>query len=167
MKTRRGALSALCIAALLVAACGDDETDPATGDTTAADVTTAGDGTTAPAAGGDSILNGEIKCEQQYAGKEVHILSPVVDSENDHPIPDFVGAYQPLVDCTGVKIVWEGTKEMEQDVNLRTEGGNPPDVIDFPQPGLLAQTVDKGYLFPLPDDVAAHTTSDFISGWDV
>jgi alpha-glucoside transport system substrate-binding protein len=56
---------------------------------------------------------------------------------------------------------------MEQDVNLRTEGGNPPDVIDFPQPGLLASTVNKGYLFPLPDDVAAHTTNDFISGWDV
>ena len=47
------------------------------------------------------------------------------------------------------------------------EGGNPPDVIDFPQPGLLAQTARKGYLIPFPDDVAAHTTNDFIAGWDV
>src|SRR3954468_12893914 len=96
MKSRKGALSALCLVGLLVAACGDDKNDstggttaPAGGGTAAggttapaAGGTTAG-GTAAPAAGGDSILNGTIKCEQQYAGKEVHIFSPVRDSETD------------------------------------------------------------------------------------
>ncbi|MGZ4702071.1 MAG: ABC transporter substrate-binding protein [Ilumatobacteraceae bacterium] len=159
------------MAGLLIAACGSSTktastTTAAAGTptTTAAPGATTG-GTTAPV--GSSILNGEIKCTQQYKGKEVHILSPVVDSANDHPIPQFVGAYKPLADCTGVKIVWEGTKNFEQDVNVRLEGGNAPDVIDFPQPGLLASSVAKGYLFPLPDDIAAHTKSDFISGWDV
>ncbi len=179
MKTRRGAFSALCFAGVLVvAACGSSTKTaspttvvagtPATaapGGTTAPAGTTAPGGTTAPV--GASILNGEIKCTQQYAGKEVHILSPVVDSANDHPIPDYVNAYKPLADCTGVKIVWEGTKSFEQDINVRLEGGNAPDVIDYPQPGLLAGAVAKGYLFPLPADVAAHTTNDFISGWDV
>ncbi|MGZ6986620.1 MAG: ABC transporter substrate-binding protein, partial [Ilumatobacteraceae bacterium] len=159
------------MAGLLIAACGSSTktastTTAAAGTptTTAAPGATTG-GTTAPV--GSSILNGEIKCTQQYKGKEVHILSPVVDSANDHPIPQFVGAYKPLADCTGVKIVWEGTKNFEQDVNVRLEGGNAPDVIDFPQPGLLASSVAKGYLFPLPDDIAAHTKNDFISGWDV
>ena len=50
--------------------------------TTAPDGTTAA-GATTPAAGGDSLLNGTIKCEQQYAGKEVHIFSPVRDTETD------------------------------------------------------------------------------------
>ena len=54
-----------------------------------------------------SLMNGEIKCSNQYKGKEVHIFSPVRDSENDKPVDDLVAAYQPLVDCTGVKIVWE------------------------------------------------------------
>ena len=75
---------------------------------------------------GDSILNGEIKCEQQYAGKEVHIFSPVVDSENDHPIADFVAAYQPLVDCTGVKIVWEGTKTSRPRATSASKVATPP-----------------------------------------
>ena len=180
MKTRRGAFSALCIAGVLIAACGSDtksSSETAAPTTTAAPAVTAAPGETTPpaetaapttvASGGDSILNGEIKCEQQYAGKEVHIFSPVVDSENDHPIADFVAAYQPLVDCTGVKIVWEGTKDFETESNVRLEGGNAPDVIDYPQPGLLASSVAKGYLFPLPADVAAHTNNDFISGWDV
>ncbi|HEX2783511.1 MAG TPA: hypothetical protein VHN36_07995, partial [Ilumatobacteraceae bacterium] len=170
MKTRRGAVGALCFATLLMAACGSDTKSSsdtaAPGATTAPAATEAPGATTAPA-GGDSILNGEIKCEQQYAGKEVHIFSPVVDSENDHPIADYVAAYKPLADCTGVKIVWEGTKDFETESNVRLEGGNAPDVIDYPQPGLLASSVAKGYLFPLPDDVAAHTKNDFISGWDV
>ena len=170
MKLRKGAVgAAFCLAGALLTACGSDNKSSSSGGAT---TTAAGGGgsaapTTAGGGGGSSILNGEIPCNQQYKGKEVHILSPVVDSENDHPIPDFVGAYDPLVQCTGVKIVWEGTKDFEQDANLRTEGGNPPDVIDFPQPGLLASIARKGHLFELPADVAAHTNSDFISGWDV
>ncbi len=51
--------------------------------------------------------------------------------------PDYIDAYQPLIDCTGVEITWSGTDQFETEVNVRLEGGNPPDVIDFPQPGLL------------------------------
>ena len=115
MKTRRGAFSALCFAGLLVVVACGSSTKTATPTTLAAGTpataapggTTAPAGTTPPAATtaggttapvGASILNGEIKCTQQYAGKEVHILSPVVDSANDHPIPQFVDAYKPLAD---------------------------------------------------------------------
>src|SRR6478672_10026672 len=91
MKSRKGAMGALCLVGLLVAACGDDNkssssatnaggtTAPAAGGTTAP----AAGGSTAPAAGGDSLLNGTIKCEQQYAGKEVHISGVAPDTEND------------------------------------------------------------------------------------
>ena len=92
MKSRKGAMSALCLVGLLVAACGDNNksstggtTAPAAGGTTAPATggTTAAGGTSAPAAGGDSLLNGTIKCTQQYAGKEVHISGVVLDTEND------------------------------------------------------------------------------------
>ena len=33
--------------------------------------------------GGDSLLGGTIPCEQQYDGQEVHIFSPVRDTETD------------------------------------------------------------------------------------
>ena len=50
---------------------------------------------------------------------------------------------------------------------MRLEGGDPPDVIDYPQPGLLASHVDKGFIQPAPDNVAQATINDFIPGWEV
>ena len=154
MKTKRIAVAAIAMS-LLVAACGDDSESST-------------DGTTGGTGGGsaESILNGEIKCEQQYAGKKVTVFSPVRDSENDKPIADYVAAYQPLVDCTGVEIVWEGTDQFETEINVRLEGGNAPDVIDFPQPGLMAAVARKGFLKEFPADLADNVASDFLGGWD-
>jgi alpha-glucoside transport system substrate-binding protein len=149
MNHKRIAVTAIALS-LVVAACGSD-TKSSTG-------TAAG--------GASSLLNGQIKCSQQYKGKEVHIFSPTRDTATDHPIADYVGAYQPLVDCTGVKIVWEGTDQFETQINVRLQGGNAPDVIDFPQPGLMTSLARKGKLTPLTDTVAAHVKSDFIGGWD-
>ncbi len=148
MNHKRVAVAAIALS-LVVAACGSDAK---TSSSTTADSS-------------KSILNGEIKCNQQYKGKEVHIFSPTRDTDTDHPIADYVGAYQPLVDCTGVKIVWEGTDQFETEINVRLAGGNAPDVIDFPQPGLLTSLANKGELTPLTAAVAKHTTSDFIGGW--
>ena len=150
MKQQRIAATAIALS-FLVVACGSED---------------GADGTTTGGSTPESILNGEIKCDQQYAGKKVTVFSPVRNSENDKPVDDLVAAYQPLVDCTGVEIAWEGTDQFETEINVRLEGGNAPDVIDFPQPGLMASLARKGSLKALPDAVAAHVKSDFISGWD-
>ncbi len=180
-------IAALLAFSLIAASCGsddsdaDDDNEESTEEST--DAAAEDDGETADDDGemaedegddemaeeghdGDSLMDGEIACENQYEGLDVTIFSPVRDSENSNPIADFVGAYQPLMDCTGVNIVWEGTDQFETEINVRLEGGNAPDVIDYPQPGLMAQHVRQGYLNALPDDVAAHVGSDFISGWD-
>lgn len=152
--------------ALVLAACGgSDSSDGDAGDepieSSEPQTTDAGDG-----AASSSLLDGEIPCEQQYAGESVSIFSPGRDSGDDPLVADFVGAYQPLVDCTGIEIVWEGTDQFETELNIRLEGGDAPDVIDYPQPGLLADHARQGFLQPLPDDVAVHVTTDFIAGWD-
>jgi len=41
-------------------------------------------------------------------------------------------------DKTGIDIQYEGSKEFEASISAQIQGGAPPDVIDFPQPGLLA-----------------------------
>ena len=166
---------------VVVAACGDDDDDDAAGtdeataeDTGSAPTTAEMTGTaeetgTAEATGGtgESLLDGEIPCEQQYAGETIEILSPARNNENDPTVEsDYVDAYQPLMDCTGVEITWSGTDQFETEINVRLEGGNAPDVIDYPQPGLLKANAAAGYLFPLPEDIAAHVTNDFIAGWD-
>jgi alpha-glucoside transport system substrate-binding protein len=151
MNHKRLAVAAIALS-LVASACGSDKKESSSGDTAAS--------------GGTSILNGEIKCDQQYKGKTVTIFSPTRDSDTDKPIADYVGAYKPLVDCTGVEIKWEGTDQFETEINIRLAGGNAPDVIDFPQPGLMASLARKGQLKELSPVVAAHTQNDFISGWD-
>jgi alpha-glucoside transport system substrate-binding protein len=170
--------------AIIAAACGDDDDDTASGDdgSEATEEPAADDGgeaTEEPAAddggeatdgggaGGEGLLNGEIPCEQQYAGETVTIFSPVRNTDEDPAIADYVAGYDPLVECTGVEIVWEGTDQFETEINVRLEGGNPPDVIDYPQPGLLRSHAEKGYLTGLPDDLAGKVTTDFAAGWDV
>jgi alpha-glucoside transport system substrate-binding protein len=172
MKTRRGAFSALCIAGVLViAACGSDSKTAAPAATNAPTAsaapgaTTAPGGTAAPVAGGDSLLSGAIKCSQQYAGKEVHIFSPVRDSETDKGATRLRDAYAPLEECTGVKVVYDGTDQFETEIKVRVDGGNPPDVIDFPQPGGFLDLVKKSQVFPFPDALAASVTNDDVSGW--
>lgn len=155
------------VAGLLLSACSgsessDSSVEPDEPVSTAGDDSVSTDSNAAAA----SILDGEIPCEQQYEGKTVSIFSPGRDSGEDTLVADFVGAYQPLVDCTGVEIVWEGTDQFETELNIRLEGGDAPDVIDYPQPGLLADHARQGFLQPLPEDIAERVTNDFIAGWD-
>ncbi len=169
MKTRRGAYSALCIAGvLLVAACGSDSkssSDTAAGGTTAPGGTTAAGGTTAPAAGGATLANGMITCDKHSAGKEVHIFSPVRDGETDKPATRLRDGYKALEDCTGVKVVYDGTDQFETEIKVRVDGGNPPDVIDFPQPGGFLDLIKKGQLKPFPDALAKSVAADNVAGW--
>jgi len=147
----------------LVVSCGSSSggsSSPAT----AAPGTAAPGGTTA-SAGGDSILNGDIKCSQQYKGKEVHIFSPTHDATNSTAATDFQNAFDPLVQCTGVKVVWDGTDQFETEVKVRVESGNPPDIVDFPQPGGFLGMLAKGQLHPFPDLLANHVKNDMVPGW--
>ncbi|PGT81492.1 ABC transporter substrate-binding protein [Bacillus sp. AFS040349] len=45
---------------------------------------------------------------------------------------------------TGIDIQYEGSKEFEATISIRVEGGNPPDIADFPQPGLLSTFAKQG-----------------------
>lgn len=177
MKQKRIAAAAIALT-LLAAACGDDESSS---ETTAAPETSAAGATettagatetsaastetTAPSSGGGSLLNGAIACEGQHAGKEVHIFSPVRDSETDKPAQRLRDAYAPLEECTGVTVVFDGTDQFETEVKVRVDGGNPPDIIDFPQPGGFLDLIKKGQLFPFPEALAAAVTGENVAGW--
>ena len=51
--------------------------------------------------------------------------------------------------ATGIKIVHENTNTLEDDVKIRAEGGDAPDLAILPQPGLLATLARDGLLVPL------------------
>jgi alpha-glucoside transport system substrate-binding protein len=76
-----------------------------------------------------------------YSGKVVTMAGPFTDQDevlfNDSMV-DFEAK-------TGIDIQYEGSKEFEATINIRLDGGDRPDIVDFPQPGLLAYSVAKGY----------------------
>lgn len=152
-------LVALTALALIAAACGSDD-----GDTAAGSTTTAATGDTSGGGGGDGLLDGAIPCEQQHEGKSVSIASPVRNSGDELIVEDYVAGYDPLVECTGVEIVWQGSDQFETEINVRLQGGDPPDIIDYPQPGLLIGHARSDFLFPLPDDLSAQVNADFPEG---
>jgi alpha-glucoside transport system substrate-binding protein len=160
-------VAAFAAITMVLAACGsDDNGDSGSAATDAPAGTDAATGSSAAGgATGESLLNGEIACDQQHAGKTVSVLSPVRNSENDPTaIERFTDFWAPLAECTGVTIDFQGTDQFEVQAPVLLQGGSPPDVIDFPQPGLLRTLADS--LVTFPENVAAHAANDFIPGWE-
>src|SRR4030042_4665099 len=67
---------------------------------------------------------------------------------------------------TGIDIQYEGSKEFEASISIRLNGGNPPDVVDFPQPGLLANFVKTGKAIDLSKVLdMAKVKANYIQSW--
>jgi alpha-glucoside transport system substrate-binding protein len=57
----------------------------------------------------------------------------------------FENSIKEFEEITGIDIQYQGSKEFEANISIRIEGGDAPDIVDFPQPGLLGNLVKKGY----------------------
>ena len=64
---------------------------------------------------------------------------------------------------TGITIKYTGDRSFEQQIGVRVDGGNPPDIAFFPQPGKIRDFKDD--LKPLPDNVASTVKKTFNSGF--
>ena len=62
-------------------------------------------------------------------------------------------------------MVYEPSKEFETQINVRAQGGNPPNLAIFPQPGLLAVQAEAGYLVPAPDAVVENAQEFWSEDW--
>lgn len=140
MAPRRRLAAAAIVAAVVLAACGGD--DESSEDTTPAEGTS-GEG------GGD------------LAGTTVTILSSIRDVEAER----LETAWAAFEEETGIDIQHEGTATFEDDIKLRVEGGDAPDLAFVPQPGLLATLVGGGNVVPLADlqdDVLANNGESWV-----
>jgi len=80
-----------------------------------------------------------------YAGTVVTMAGPFTD--NDAVV--FDASIKDFEDRTGIDIQYSGSKEFEASITIAIDGGNAPDIVDFPQPGLLAYSVRKGQAIDL------------------
>ena len=76
-----------------------------------------------------------------YTGKVVTMAGPFTD-QDEVVFNDSIKGFE---EKTGIDIQYTGSKEFEANINIRLDGGDRPDIVDYPQPGLLRYAVEKGY----------------------
>lgn len=74
-------------------------------------------------------------------------------------------SFKPFEDETGIDVQYESSKEFESQIGIRAQGGNPPDVAIFPQPGLLADLAGGGFLKPAPEGVQKNVEQYWSEDW--
>ncbi|MFD1884774.1 ABC transporter substrate-binding protein [Paenibacillus wenxiniae] len=119
-------------------------------------------GTTATTSGSDLIKTAQVPAGSdlekalngEYKGKKVTMYGPFVDADEQK----FNASIKAFEDATGIDIAYEGSKEFEATINVRVNGGNAPDIADFPQPGLLETFAKAGKVV----DVSTFMDADYM-----
>ncbi len=88
--------------------------------------------------GGDAIL--EAALNGDYSGTQVSMFGAFVD-EDARRFENSIAAFE---EATGIDVQYEGSGDFETLIQVRVEGGDPPDIAGHPQPGLLAGLVNQG-----------------------
>jgi alpha-glucoside transport system substrate-binding protein len=78
----------------------------------------------------------------EFAGTQVTFDGPFADID----AVLFEESVAPFEEATGIDVNYIGDKEFEGRIAISVEGGNAPDIADFPQPGLLAGFARQGYV---------------------
>jgi alpha-glucoside transport system substrate-binding protein len=81
----------------------------------------------------------------KYKGTTVSMDGPFTDQDT----VKFNDSIKEFQDKTGITIQYTGSKEFEASIRIKVEGGAPPDLVDFPQPGLLSSFVAEGKVLDL------------------
>jgi len=118
------------------------------------------EGGEAPEAGGDGDC-AEFEEYGTFDGDHVTIYSSIRDVEADQ----LAESWAQFEECTGIQVEHNGSGEFETQIRVQAEGGNPPDLAVFPQPGLLQTMVDGGYVVPAPETVETNTDDGWSEDW--
>ena len=143
-KTRVRRFGAMLVGlSLVAAACGGDD-----------------DGDTAEAPADEPAAAEE---EAPAEGKtEILVTGPERSEEQAGALQEVLGAWG---EANGVEVTYLGSADWEAEINTQVEGGNPPDISIFPQPGKLADFARSGYVVPVADFALAE--NDWSDAWNV
>lgn len=97
-----------------------------------------------------------------YKGTIVTMTGPFTDEDAvkfDNSVAEFEEA-------TGIDIQYEGSKEFEASITVRVQAGDAPDIVDFPQPGLLGTFAQQGKVVPATVMVPeAWLAENYLQSW--
>lgn len=81
-------------------------------------------------------------------------------------LENFQAVVKPFEDATGIKVNYEGTRDLNAVLSTRVQGGNPPDLAGLPGPGQLEQFAEEGKLVALDNIVnMGSLRSQFGQSW--
>ena len=81
----------------------------------------------------------------KYKGTVVTMTGPFTDED----AVKFNNSVKEFEEKTGIDIQYEGSKQFEASISVRVDAGDAPDIVDFPQPGLLGNFVKAGKVVDL------------------
>lgn len=73
----------------------------------------------------------------------------VLGTWGGNELESFMAMVKPFEEQTGVKVEFEGTRDLNAVLTTRVQGGNPPDVAGLPGPGQMAEFARAGKLVDL------------------
>jgi alpha-glucoside transport system substrate-binding protein len=98
----------------------------------------------------------------EFAGTVVSMSGPFVDVDAVK-FNDSIAAFEA---ATGIDIQYEGTQEFETTISIRVDAGDPPDIADFPQPGLLANFVAGGHVVDVSSFIPVEwLETNYLDSW--
>lgn len=134
----------------------EEATEAPAAEEPAADSDTGVSGIALPGGALEAAYAGELK------GKIVTMTGPFVDVD-EVKFNDSVAAFE---EATGIDIQYEGTKEFESIISTRVDGGDAPDIADFPQPGLLRNFVRDGKVVDVSTFLPAeYLAEQYLQSW--
>ncbi len=96
----------------------------------------------------------------EFSGANVTLMSVWTQEEGEK----FQAVLDAFKEATGITVTNEGTRDFETLIVVRAEGGNPPDVAVFPQPGLMKRV--SNFIVPLDDIIDRQVLEDnYIQSW--
>lgn len=122
MRKNRWFIGFVLVLAMVAAACGSGD-----------DTTT----TVAAEGGGEGGATGEVSVFGAFSGVEATAVQQVID-EKINAVKGYTAEY-------------EGSDSFEEQIKIRVDGGNPPDVALYPQPGSVVEQGDLGNAIALED----------------
>ncbi len=116
--------------------------------------------------GDEAVDTSDIDCSPYdtygtFEGDKVSISGTIVEAEADR----LNESWSDFAACTGISIDYQGTQEFEANIRTLAEGGNPPDLGIFPQPGLFADIAAAGFFKPAPEAVEANVDEFWSEDW--
>jgi alpha-glucoside transport system substrate-binding protein len=102
-------------------------------------------GACAPAAPEPTPLPPDDDDDMPYAGETVTIFT----AAGEEQLRVFEQNFVEFQERTGINVVVEGSPDFETLAVVRAEAGDPHDILNFPQPGLMADMARDGYLVDL------------------